>query len=156
YLTIAASELNMRRGQLSISETLIHGVLDVPGIDPELQFRALKIAGQVAHLASRETDGLEYFARAEAAAQDEQSKRDARWGLLIGMAALERDGARDLLEQLARDTRVDDPQERIRLAGRRLSMAMRFGELPPIEQARQVEQLLELVNDPTTRCSFRS
>src|SRR5262249_50172669 len=151
YVTLAAAELNMRRGQLSVAETLIHRVLDGPTAGPDMQFRALKIAGQVAHLASRETDGLEYFARAEAAAQDEQSKRDARWGLLVGMTALERDEARDLLDQLARDVRIDDPKERIRLAGKRLSLAMRLGDLPPIEEARRMEQLLGLVGDPTAR-----
>ncbi len=153
---LAAAELSMRRGQLSMAETLIHGVLRHAGVKGELQFRALKVAGQVAHLASRETDGLEFFSRAERAAHDEQSKRDARWGQLLTMTALERDDARELLEQLAQDTRVDDPRERVRLMGKRVNHAMRFGELPPIEEARQTEQLLSLVSDPSTRCSFRT
>ena len=135
---------------------MIHGALRQVEAGSDLQSRALNLAGQVAHLASREADGLDFFCQAEAAATDESSRREARWGRLVTMTALERDEARQLLDELAHDVRVDDPRERVRLAGRRISFALRFGELPNLAEARQSEQLLSLVGDPSVRCSFRS
>ena len=80
-MKLAAAELALRRGQFVIAESMIHGALR--GLGSELQFRALKVAGQVAHLAAREADGLEFYSRAEAAALDEPSRREARWGRLV-------------------------------------------------------------------------
>src|SRR5262249_33908214 len=40
--------------------------------------------------------------------------------------------------------------------GKRLSVALHFGDAPDLRSARQVAQLLELVSDPLVRCSFRS
>ena len=153
---LAAAELGARRGKLVVAETMIHGALRQVESGTDLQARALNVAGQVAHLASREADGLEFFSRAEAAAHDEASRREARWGRLMTMTALEQDEARELLTELARDVRPDDPRERLRLEGKRVSLALRFGDLPTLEGARQAEQLLDLVGDPSIRCSFRS
>jgi DNA-binding NarL/FixJ family response regulator len=155
-LKLAAAELGARRGQLAVAETMIQGALRQVEPGSDLQSRAWNVAGQVAHLASREADGLDFFCRAEAAAHDEPSRREARWGRLMTMTALERDEARQLLYELAHDVRVDDPRERVRLTGKRISFALRFGELPKLAEARHAEQLLGLVGDPSVRCSFRS
>jgi DNA-binding CsgD family transcriptional regulator len=153
---LAAAELGARRGQLAVAETMIHGALRQADPGTDLHSRALTVAGHVAHLASREADGLDFYCQAEAAAQDEPSRREARWGRLMTMTALEHDEARQLLDELAHDVRVDDPRERVRLVGKRISLALRFGEAPNLAEARQSEQLLSIVGDPSVRCAFRS
>jgi DNA-binding CsgD family transcriptional regulator len=153
---VAAAELGARRGQLAIAEAMAHGAMRRAAAGTNLQFRALNVAGKIAHLASREADGIEYFSRAEAAALDESSRREARWGRLTAMTALERGEARELLHELAADVEVDDAQERVRLTGKRLSLALRFGERPDLVDGRRAEQLSTLVEDPSLRCAFRT
>jgi DNA-binding CsgD family transcriptional regulator len=72
------------------------------------------------------------------------------------MTALERGEARELLHELAADVEVDDTQERMRLTGKRLSLALRFGERPDLIDGRRAEQLSILVEDPSLRCAFRT
>jgi DNA-binding NarL/FixJ family response regulator len=155
-MRLAAAELAARRGQLVIAESMVHSALRHLNADPALRFRGLVLAGQVAHLAAREAEGLELYTRAEEVAPDARARREASWGRLMTMVALERSEAKDLLDELARGTPVDDPRERVRLACRRMSLALHLGEAPDLDYGKYESQLLDLVVDPSVRSSFRS
>src|SRR5439155_950989 len=44
----------------------------------------------------------------------------------------------------------------VRAADKQITIAVRFGSIPSLKRAGQVEQLLSIVSDPSVRCSFRS
>lgn len=153
---IAAAELACRRGELSVAETMVQGALKQLNDHSPLLFRALRLAGQIAHLDGRELDGLDRYLRAEAVAKTPDLKREARWGRCMTLAALEDEAAVDLLHLLVKELPPDDPREQVRAADKQISMALRFGAPPDLAKARQAEQLLTIVGDPSVRCSFRT
>ena len=98
--TVAAAEVALRIGQLVVAETLADEAIGQVRSGDAAEFRAHKVAGQVAHVASRETRALQLFLQAEAVAQDTLSAREALWGQLMALMALESPEASDLLAQL--------------------------------------------------------
>ena len=154
--TIASAEVCLRMGQLVVAETLADDAIGQVGQNDAAEFRAFKVGGQVAHVASRETNALRLFRQAEAVAQDPISAREALWGQLMAMMALELPEASDLLGLLRGTVPLESPRERVRLADKEMVYGIRFGELKRIDDVRGVEQLLPYVADPCVRSSFRS
>ena len=155
-VSIAAAEVCLRMGQLIVAETLADDAIGQVESGDDFEFRAFKVAGQVAHVASRETQALKLFRQAEAVAQEPLSAREALWGQLMAMMALELPEASDLLGLLRSTLPLESPRERVRLADKQMVYGIRFGELDRIADARGVEQLLPYVSDPCVRSSFRS
>lgn len=153
---LAATELAVRRGELSIAETFIQGVLGTLAPGSPIEFRAFMLAGQIAHLDGREQEAVDRYSRAEATATSPVMARDARWGRCMTLAALEDKQALPLLDELVADVAGDDPREQIRAADKQISIAVRFGALPSLARARSVQPLLDIVADPNVRCSFLS
>jgi len=153
---VAAAELAARRGELSLAETLVQGALLQVKPRSSLACRALNLAGHIAHLDSRDEDGVERYTRAETAAPSSELLREARWGRCVTLSALEEDAALTLLAELVADVPADDAREQVRAADKQISIGIRFGQLPDLARARRTEQLLSIVGDPRVRCSFRS
>ncbi len=155
-MLLVASELAVRRNELSKADALVQCVLSQLDSGSPLQFRALHLAGLIAHLASREAEAVKLYERAEQAATTKAGRREARWGQYIALAALEDDRSRALLDELAAESPRDDVRERVRLAGKQLFAPIRFGYPPDLTIGRRAEELLPLVADPMIRSSFRN
>lgn len=155
-VSIAAAEVALRVGQLVVAETLADDAIGQVVSGDDLEFRTFKVAGQVAHVASRERRALNLFVQAEAVARDPKCAREALWGQLMAMMALELPEARDLLGSLRSTLPLESPRERVRLADKQMVYGIRFGELRRLTDARGIEQLLPYVSDPCVRSSFRS
>lgn len=123
--------------------------------DPELEFRALSLAGRAAHLASREEEALSFFLEAEAAALSEREVRDARWGQLMCLIELERPDAEPALRELEAGVRVLDARDLVRAAASRLSFQVKLGDLS-LDDADFAATLLKQVADPLVVSSFQS
>jgi DNA-binding NarL/FixJ family response regulator len=153
---IAATEVALRRGQLSVAETLVQGVLGELSPGSSFYFRSLMLAGQIAHLDGREHEASTRYSQAEAVAPSNAASRDARWGRCMTLAALEDDRAMAMLDDLVADAPGNDPREQVRAADKQISIAVRFGALPSLARARSVTPLLDMVGDQSVRCSFLS
>jgi DNA-binding NarL/FixJ family response regulator len=123
--------------------------------DPELEFRALSVAGRAAHLASREADALALYERAEAAASTDAQKRDARWGQLMCLIDLEVPTAEAMLLQLSEGVGFAEPRAMVQAAANRLYLQLRQGGLD-LDEAEVAGQLLPAVGDPLVTSSFLS
>ena len=65
-------------------------------------------------------------------------------------------GSARLLEQLEEVSARHEPAEMVRLVDRQLAMGYRFGYVRHLNDARRVAELVPLIEDPFSRCSFRS
>jgi LuxR family maltose regulon positive regulatory protein len=153
---LARAELSMRRGHHLRASTLAEHALHLSDDRADVRFRALLVAGQAAHIGTNEHLALEYFKRAESVAPTPDDAREALWGQLMCLSELEADEAADVLEELARSIPRDDARQLVREVGRRLGVEFRRGAFRSIRRAADVLQLLELVDDPVVRASFRS
>ena len=118
-------------------------------------FRALSIAGRAAHLASREEQAIVLFRRAATVAADEDRRRDALWGQLLGLIELERSEAGDNLRTLQATVRPADPTQVVRASAYGLSYQIKLGDLD-LAEADAAAKLLERVRDPLLVSSFQS
>src|SRR4051794_24780913 len=155
-IEVAKAEIDLRHGLHTSAEARARGALRNSPITHEVEYRALEVAARAAHVGSREEEALELFKRAAAVAPDARRSRKALWGQVACAAALELDEAHDLMRSLEESSEGHEPTEVVRLADRRLSFGLRFGEVRHLNEARRVVELVPLVDDPFTRCSFWS
>jgi ATP/maltotriose-dependent transcriptional regulator MalT len=153
---VALGEVALRQARHAQAKVLAERALRAMPEGHELEFRALKLAGQAEHARGDEVAALELFRRAEKAANTPAEQRDARWAQSMASVALELDEAPALLDELAQTASPDNPAELVRLAGRRVCFDLIFGSVRSLEHARRAEQLLGVVSDPFLRCAFRN
>ena len=77
-VTIAAAEVCLRMGQLVVAETLADDAIGQVKSGDVLEFRAFKVAGQIAHVASRETQALRLFQQANARSEERRVGKECR------------------------------------------------------------------------------
>lgn len=153
---VADADLQLRQGRHLRALTLARSVLETTTSTGEVAFRALTVGALAAHVGSDEEEGLDFYARACEVAPDEQRRRRAQLGRLMCLAALERDEAFDLLAELEKSAVRSDPFDQVRLVDKQLCLGFRFGFVSHLADGRRVAELVELVDDPLVRCSFRS
>ncbi len=149
---VARAETMLRVGRHV--EAVAHAEAAAEGA-PELEFRALCIAGRAAHLASLEEAALALFHRAEAAASSDSEVRDAAWGQLMCLVELESSDAEPRLRELEVDVRLVDVRDFVRAAASRLSFQVKLGDLD-LHDADLAAPLLGQVTDPLVVSSFQS
>jgi ATP/maltotriose-dependent transcriptional regulator MalT len=123
--------------------------------DPTLTFRSLSVAGRAAHLASREEAALDFYGRAELAAENDSQRRDAKWGQLVCLIDLEHPDAEPALLELSAGVSFGDAREVVRMATHRIYIEYRTGGLK-LDHADIAHQLIEAVSDPLVETSFLS
>lgn len=154
-VTIASAEVELRHGRHLSALTAARGGVDgapPPSVDPRL----FSVAARAAHAGNRENEALEYYELAQRFASNATDRREASWGMLMCLAALERPAAQELLVELEATASESDARDLVRLADKRLSVGFRFGFIRHLPEARQVAELVRTVKDPIVRCSFRS
>ena len=151
---LAAAELRFRDGRFHESEVFALAAADrlAPG-DPWLS-RALAAAGRAAHAATREHEALELYRRARKSARLESDRRVAALGELSAATDLELPEAAELLAEFT--PTPEDVKGLVDHVMRAVSLDSRFGTPSDFREAHRVYQLLHLVEDPITRCSFRN
>ncbi len=155
-LDVATAELALREGQFFRAETVASGVARaVADHDPQLAFRALCIAGRAAHLGSREERALEFYVRAKTFASSLSEMTTAAFGELSCSIELEADESRELLDELTAQTR-DDSTAQLQVLGKRLTLEARFGKLESVELGLAAADVIDRVDDPLVRTSFRN
>jgi ATP/maltotriose-dependent transcriptional regulator MalT len=149
--SLARAEVLMRTGRYL--EAAAHA--EDASSDRGLAFRSLSVAGRAAHLASREEGALEFYRRAEHAAENDSERRDARWGQLACLTELELPDAEPALLELSADVTLGDAREVVRMSAHRISIECHTGGLR-LEHADTAYQLVDAVRDPITETSFLS
>jgi ATP/maltotriose-dependent transcriptional regulator MalT len=154
-LNLTRAEVCLRTGRHITAQSLAEYAAELAVDTDDHRARAIVVAGRAAHIGSRELEALELFRRAERSVPSGYWHRQALWGQLMSAAALELDVAHDLMADLAKDARRLDPTEVIRFADKRLALGFRFGAVRHLQEARRVAELVNEVQDPFVRCSFR-
>ena len=152
-VSLARAEVALRRGRHAEAQAFAEAAATAQG--DETQFRALSIAGRAAHLATRESEALGLFGRAEDVALTDEQRRDAAWGQLMCEIELERPEAAATLASLAAEVRRTDVGARVRAATQRLMCQMRMGCID-LGEADIALELLAAVNDPLIQSGFQS
>jgi DNA-binding NarL/FixJ family response regulator len=152
-VSIARAEVALRRGRLVEAQAFAE--VAAAGNDEASIFRALATAARAAHLASREEDALELYRQAEAVAQSEAQRRDARWGQFLCGVELELPETGRMLESLLAEVARSDPREVVRGATCELWYQTRVGPLD-LTNAEGASQLVDSVGDPLIRSSFHN
>ncbi len=155
-LDVATAELALRDGQFFRAETVASGVARaVAEHDPALACRALCLAGRAAHLGSREERALEFYVQARTFASSKDEVTTAAFGELSCSIELELEESSKLLDELAAQT-PDDLTAQLQLLGKRLSLESRFGKLRSVELGLAASDVIDRVDDPLARSSFRN
>jgi LuxR family transcriptional regulator, maltose regulon positive regulatory protein len=152
-VALARAEVALRQGRHAVAQA--HAEVAARSEGSTLRFRALVVAGRAAHLASREEDALELYRLAEAAAANENERRDALWGQVMCSIELERPDAVAALEALRADTSFSQPRDVVRAAAYTLSAQLKLGSLD-LAQADVAVELLATVEDPLVASAFRN
>ena len=84
-----------------------------------------------------------------------RNERDALWGQLMTSSALELEETHALLDVLEASLDRSDQYEFVRMADKRLAAEVRLGAVRSLSRARRVVELVDQVDDPFARCSFR-
>ena len=155
-LLVARAELDLRHGLHTSAEATARRAADRSMGVRDVEYRALEVAGRAAHTGSREEEALDLYRRAGVVAPDANRWRRAMWGQVMCAAALELPEAHGLLKQLEEVSARHEPAEMVRLVDRQLAMGYRFGYVRHLNDARRVAELVPLIEDPFSRCSFRS
>lgn len=155
-VALSEVELELRRGRHLTSLTLARGSLANDRAPRELRYRLAMTAARAAHTGSREEEALELYRDAVVLAATAAQERDARWGELVCTAALERPEAHELLEVLRASVDRSDPCDLVRLADRQLSVGFRFGFVRHLPESQAAAELVDRIDDPFVRCSFRT
>jgi len=155
-VALAEVELELRRGRHLTSLTLARGALTDNTTSRELRYRITMSAARAAHAGSHDDEALALYRDALALAETSDRKRDAQWGELVCTAALELPETHDLLESLRASLDTTDPNDLVRLADRQLSVGFRFGFVRHLGDSRAAVELLDRIDDPFVRCSFRT
>ena len=155
-VSLAEIELELRRGRHLTALTLARAALSDEQTTGALRYRIAMTAARAAHAGSRDEEALDLYRDALGFALTEAHERDARWGELVCTAALERPEAHSLLEGLRRSVDASDPRDLVRLADRQLSVGFRFGFVRHLADSRAAAELVDRIDDPFVRCSFRT
>jgi DNA-binding NarL/FixJ family response regulator len=155
-VSLAEVELELRRGRHLTSLTLARAALANGSATGDLRYRITMTAARAAHAGSHDEEALDLYREALALASTPEHERDARWGELVCTAALERPEAHSLLESLRVSVDTTDPRDLVRLADRQLSVGFRFGFIRNLSDSRAAVELVDEIDDPFVRCSFRT
>jgi ATP/maltotriose-dependent transcriptional regulator MalT len=150
--SLARAEVALRRGRLVAAQAHAESVTTDR---PEIQFRALSVAGRAAHLSSREEEALALFERAEAIAPTDELRRESLIGQVSCLTDLERPDALAMVEELAASASPSSPRDTVRVADRRLYVQMKLAALDLAEADRAFE-VLGAIHDPLVKSSFLS
>ncbi len=154
---VAAAEIDLRHGRhlsaLTIARSLVNSE---PGGTGQSDGRVWALAARAAHAGSLEEEALVYYERLQRDSVEEHVQREARWGRLMCLAALEQNEAHELLHELEASACLGDARDQVRMADKRLSLGFRFGFINQLAEARRVAALVQQIPDPIVRCSFRS
>ncbi len=152
---VLSAELAFREGRFYESEALAGlAASDLRTAKP-LAVRGNLIAGRAAHAASREVEATAYYRTAGKLAETQEHRRAAAYGELAAAIDMESNDALALVEALG-PIEMLEPEERVVYTCRLLTLETRFGSPISLEQGRTARQLLRLVRDPISRCSFRN
>lgn len=154
-LALAQAEVDLCQGRYlaALMRTREAEAEDGDKSDLRLHF----LAAKAAHAGSLEEEALRQYETARALAVLEADRREASWGMLMCLAALERPEALELLSGLEAETLKDsDARDQVRMADKRLSVGFRFGRVEHLADAHRVAELVPSIDDPIVRCSFRS
>jgi len=155
-VALAEVELELRRGRHLTSLTLARAALSNGWATGDLRYRITMTAARAAHAGSHDEEALDLYREALALSTTPEQQRDARWGELVCTAALELPEAHTLLESLRVSVDTSDPRDLVRLADRQLSVGFRFGFVRNLNDSRAAVQLVDRIDDPFVRCSFRT
>ena len=152
-VALARAEVALRQGRHAVAQA--HAEVAATSDESALHFRSLTVAGRAAHLASREEDALELFRRAEAAAETESERRDAKWGQVMCSIELERPDAVATLAAMSAGLTLANPRDVVRAAAYALSSQLKFGRLD-LAQADIALELVDATHDPLVESAFRN
>lgn len=150
--SIARAETLLRHGRLAEAQTFAEAAA---ASETRFTFRALSVAGRAAHLASRESQGLELYKRAEAIASSELERRDALWGQFMCAVELGLPEAAPALEQLWTGVRMSDPRDLVRATANKMRYQIAVGALD-LSDADFAWELIDAVDDPLVEASFEN
>jgi ATP/maltotriose-dependent transcriptional regulator MalT len=155
-IELARAALALREGKHLSAQTFAQSALTLAGDRSADAWRAAMVAGRAAHTGSREESALEFYRLAESFADSPRNERDARLGQLMASSALELEETHALLDVLEGSLDRSDRYELVRMAEKRLGAEVRMGAVRSLANARSVLELVDQVEDPFARCSFRA
>ena len=155
-VSLAEIELELRRGRHLTALTLARAALSDEQTTGALRYRIAMTAARAAHAGSRDEEALDLYRDALGFALTEAHERDARWGELVCTAALERPEAHSLLDGLRRSVNTSDVRDQVRLADKQMLVGLRFGVVRHLAESRAATELVDRIDDPFVRCSFRT
>jgi ATP/maltotriose-dependent transcriptional regulator MalT len=155
-VALAEVEVHLRHGKHLTALTLAKAALENLNPTADLKYRLMVGAARAAHVGSCEEEALSLYQGALSSAQTREQEREARWGELMCTAALERPEAHALLDDLERSAVKSDIRDQVRMADKQLLVGFRFGFVRHLAESRRASELVDRVDDPFVRCSFRS
>ena len=155
-VTLAEVELQLRQGKHLTALTLAKAALEDVSAQGDVKYRLTVGAARAAHVGSWEEEALSLYQSSLKLARTRDQRREARWGELMCTAALERPEAHALLDDLEQSAVVSDVRDQVRMADKQLSVGFRFGFVRHLAESRRASELVDRVDDPFVRCSFRS
>lgn len=151
---IAEIELHLRHGQHATALTKARSRIHEGVSDGDLAHRLTMLAARAAHAGGHEEEALAYYKQACGTAPSISHVRDARWGELMCVSALERPEAYAILDELVRSVVTSSARDQVRMADKQLSVGFRFGFVKHLADSRRAAELVHQVSDPFIRCSF--
>ena len=156
-VSLAEIELELRRGRHLTALTLARAALSDEQTTGALRYRIAMTAARAAHAGSRDEEALDLYRDALGFALTEAHERDARWGELVCTAALERPEAHALLDGLRSSVNTSDVRApRCELPTSKSLVGLRFGVVRHLAESRAATELVDRIDDPFVRCSFRT
>lgn len=152
---LVASELALREGRFLKAEALGRAAAEELREEDPLFSQALRVAGRAAHLASREEVAFHLYRAASDAAKTESDRRKALWGEWSCATDLELESAQEF-RRLLGDAIGADICERVMFASWCIAMEARRGHLSSLHLGDEVRDVIDKVDDPLLRCSFRN
>lgn len=153
---LAEAQVHLRHGRHVRALTLARSLSQKAVEGGEIAYRVRIVAAQAAHIGSLEEEALSFYSSAHSIAPDSASEREAGWGEVMCLAALEREAAHRRLDELSSSVNWSDARDQVRMVDKQLSVGFRFGFVRHLSDARRVAELVPQISDPLLRCSFRS
>ncbi len=155
-LDLIEAELAAREGRTRLAERM--ALYAAHRGESSIRFHALCLAGRIAHLDNRESDSLRHFQAAEALAQNEQERHEARWGALLCPTAFRtEDEVREALTAFL-EYEPQGPDDQVRAGTARLFVGVSVlgGIEKAVEAALPVMSLTSDDVDPVILTSFQN
>ena len=153
-LAFLSAELSFREGKFVEAESFGRSAADALDRGHRWKCRAYMAAGRAAHASNREEAALQYYRCARDVARTPSDQQVALLGEVSAAIDLELPEAHEILVGA---TPMPEEFDAVVLhMCRVLTYHQRFGVPLKLEEPRRVAQLLPLVRDPITRCSFRN